>query len=92
MNKCVYKKSMSEDEYNKKIENLANQIIQDQTSVDEQDPQKLQKYIDYVKTNYQLESEPATQLVNEAFLYLKLKESKDADPIKDGDQFGAGFS
>ena len=83
---------MSEDEYNKKIENLANQIIQDQTSVDEQDPQKLQKYIDYVKTNYQLESEPATQLVNEAFLYLKLKESKDADPIKDGDQFGAGFS
>ncbi len=85
-------KSMSEDEYNKKIENLANQIIQDQTSVDEQDPQKLQKYIDYVKTNYQLESEPAIQLVNEAFLYLKLKESKDVDPIKDGDQFGAGFS
>lgn len=83
---------MSEDEYNKKIENLANQIIQDQTSVDEQDPQKLQKYIDYVKTNYQLESEPAIQLVNEAFLYLKLKESKDVDPIKDGDQFGAGFS
>jgi hypothetical protein len=85
-------KSMSEDEYNKKIENLANQITQDQTSVDEQDPQKLQKYIDYVKTNYQLEGELATQLVNEAFLYLKLKESKDADPIKDGDQFGAGFS
>lgn len=88
---CI-QKSMSEDEYNKKIENLANQITQDQTSVDEQDPQKLQKYIDYVKANFQLEGEPATQLVNEAFLYLKLKESKDADPIKDGDQFGAGFS
>ena len=83
---------MSEDEYNKKIETIANQIIQDKTSVDEQDPQKLQKYYDYVKTNYNLEGEQAAQLVNEAFLYLKLKESKDADPIKDGDQFGAGFS
>jgi len=39
-----------------------------------------------------LEGEPTTQLVNEAFLYLKLKESTDADPIKNGDQFGAGFS
>ncbi len=83
---------MSEDEYNQRIENLANQITQDKTSTDEQDKQKLQKYYDYVKTNYQLEDEPAAQLVNEAFLYLKLKESKDADPIKDGDQFGAGFS
>lgn len=83
---------MSEDEYNQKIENLANQIIQDKTSVDEQDPQKLQRYYDYVKTNYNLEGEQAVQLVNEAFLYLKLKESQDGDPIKEGDQFGAGFS
>ncbi len=72
---------MSEDEHNQRIETLANQIIQDKTSVDEQDPQKLQKYYDYVKANYQLEGELAAQLVNEAFLYLKLKES-----------FGAGFS
>jgi len=46
---------MNEDEYNQRIETLANQIIQDQTPIDEQDPQKLQKYYDYVKTNYQLE-------------------------------------
>lgn len=83
---------MSEDEYNQKIENLANQIIQDKISVDEQDPQKLQRYYDYVKTNYNLEGEQAVHLVNEAFLYLKLKESQDGDPIKEGDQFGAGFS
>ena len=92
MNKWIIQKSMSEDEHNQRIETIANQIIQDKTSLDEQDPQKLQKYYDYVKTNYQLEGEPAMQLVNEAFLYLKLKESKDADPIKEGDQFGAGFS
>ena len=83
---------MSEDDYNKKIETIANQILQDKTSLDEQDPQKLQKYYDYAKTNYNMESEQSTQLVNEAFLYLKLKESKDVDPIKEGDQFGAGFS
>jgi hypothetical protein len=83
---------MNEDEYNQRIETLANQIIQDQTPIDEQDTQKLQKYYDYVKTNFQLEGEPASQLVNEAFLYLKLIESKDVDPIKDGNQFGAGFS
>lgn len=83
---------MSEDDYNNKIENIANQILQDKTSLDEQDPQKLQKYYDYAKTNFNMEGEPAEQLVNEAFLYLKLKESKDVDPIKEGDQFGAGFS
>jgi len=83
---------MNEDEYNLRIETLSKQIVQDHTPIDEQDPQKLQKYHDYVKTNFQLEGEPATQLVNEAFLYLKLKVSEDADPIKDGDQFGAGFS
>ena len=83
---------MNEDEYNQRIETLSNKIIQDQTPIDEQDPQKLQKYYDYVKTNFQLEDELATELVNEAFLYLKLKNSKDFDPIKDGDQFGAGFS
>ena len=83
---------MSEDDYNKKIETIANQILHDKTSLDEQDPQKLQKYYDYAKTNYNMESEQSTQLVNEAFLYLKLKESKDVDPIKEGDQFGAGFS
>ena len=83
---------MSEEEYNAKIEKIAEQILIDKTSIDEQDPKKLQKYYDFVKTNFNLEGESASQLVNEAFLYLKLKNSKDVDPIKEGDQFGAGFS
>jgi hypothetical protein len=32
------------------------------------------------------------QIVNEAFLYLKLKGADSADPLQHGDQFGAGFS
>ena len=83
---------MSEEEYNSRIEKIAEEITKNETSLDEQNPQKLQKYFDFVKTNYDLEGESASQIVNEAFLYLKLKNSKDVDPIKEGDQFGAGFS
>ncbi len=83
---------MSEEEYNSRIEKIAEEITKNETSLDEQNPQKLQKYYDFVKTNYNLEGESASQIVNEAFLYLKLKNSKDVDPIKEGDQFGAGFS
>ena len=83
---------MSEEEYNSRIEKIAEQITMDETSLDEQDPKKLQRYYDFVKTNYNLEGESASQIVNESFLYLKLKSSKDVDPIKEGDQFGAGFS
>lgn len=83
---------MSEEEYNSRIEKIAEQIIKDETSLDEQDPKKLQRYYDFVKTNYNLEGEKASQIVNESFLYLKLKSSKDEDLIKKGDQFGAGFS
>lgn len=83
---------MSEEEYNSRIEKIAEQITNEKTSLDEQNPEKLQRYYDFVKSNYNLEGEAATQIVNEAFLYLKLKNSKDVDPIKEGDQFGAGFS
>ena len=83
---------MNDSEYNSKIEKISSLIIQDNISIDEQDPKKLQKYYDFVKTNFNLEGEEAIQLVNEAFLYLKLKNSGDVDPLQDGDKFGAGFS
>ena len=83
---------MSDSEYNSKIEKIAALIIQDKISIDEQDPKKLQKYYDFVKTNFNLEGDEAVQIVNEAFLYLKLKNSSDVDPLQEGDKFGAGFS
>jgi major membrane immunogen (membrane-anchored lipoprotein) len=70
---------MSEGEYNSRIEKIAEQIRKDEISLDEQDPKKLQRYYDFIKTNYNLEGESASQLV-------------DVDPIKEGDHFGAGFS
>ena len=82
---------MSDSDHDSQVENIAAQIISDKISLDEQNPKKLQKYYDYVKTNYDLKGDDAILLVNEAFLYLKLKNT-DFDPLQEGDQFGAGFS
>jgi len=32
------------------------------------------------------------EIVNEAFLYIAMKNAKDIDPLTKGDEFGAGFS
>ena len=82
---------MSNSDYNSQIEKIALQIISDKTSLDEQDPQTLEKYYDYARSHFNLQEDLAIQLVNEAFLYLKLK-STDFDPLQEGDKFGAGFS
>jgi hypothetical protein len=82
---------MSNSNHDSQVENIAAQIISDKVSLDEQNPKTLQKYYDYVKTNYNLKGDDAILLVNEAFLYLKLK-SADFDPLQEGDKFGAGFS
>ena len=82
---------MSDSDHDSQIENIASQILSDNISLDEQNPEKLQKYYDYVKTNFHLKGDEAVLLVNEAFLYLKLKNT-DFDPLQEGDQFGAGFS
>ena len=82
---------MNNSDHDSQIENIASQIISDKISLDEQNPKTLQKYYDYVKTNFQLTGDDVILLVNEAFLYLKWK-SADFDPLQEGDQFGAGFS
>ena len=82
---------MSNSDRDSQIENIASQIVSDKVSLDEQNPKTLQKYYDYVKTNFHLKGDDVILLVNEAFLYLKLK-SADFDPLQEGDQFGAGFS
>ena len=83
---------LSDSDYYSQIEKVAALVISDRISVDEQDPQKLKKYHDYVKNEFHLKDEDAAQLVNEVFLYLKLKSSDSIDPLQYGDQFGAGFS
>jgi len=73
---------MEEAEHNSRIEKIAEMILSDNISLDEQEQNK----------NYGLEQDAASELVNEAFLYLKLKQAPDIDPLTKGDEFGAGFS
>ena len=80
------------DEYNSQIEHIATLIEKDKMPFDEQDEGMLQKYYDFVKSNFHHDDEKTKQLVNEAFLYLQLKNAKDFDPLQKGDEFGAGFS
>ena len=83
---------MDEADHNSRIEKIAEMILSDNISLDEQEQNKLKKYHDFAKQNYGLEQHAASELVNEAFLYLKLKQSPDIDPLTKGDEFGAGFS
>lgn len=83
---------MLNEEYNARIEKIAEIITQDRTPLDEQNESKLKRYHDFVKERFNIEGEAAFQLVNEAFLYLKLKNADAIDPLQHGDQFGAGFS
>ena len=83
---------MEKSIHNLRIEKIAEMITSDNTSIDEQDQNKLKKYHNFAKENYGLGDDDAAELVNEALLYMKLKEGIDIDPLTKGDQFGAGFS
>ena len=83
---------MNEAEHNSRIEKIAEVILSDNISLDEQKQNKLKKYHDLAKQNYGLDQDEESELVIEAFLYLKLKQAPDIDPLTKGDEFGAGFS
>ena len=83
---------MEEKQHNAQIEKIATLLTDDNVSVDEQDPQKLQKYKDQTVSDCNINEDEAIKIVYEALLYLKLKNSSGVDPIQKGDQFGAGFS
>ena len=83
---------MEKSDHDLRIEKIAEMITFDNGSIDEQNQNKLKKYHNFAKENYGLDDDAAAELVNEAFLYLNLKEGVDIDPLTKGDQFGAGFS
>jgi hypothetical protein len=83
---------MNEDQQNSQIEKIANMMLKDNLSIDEQDPNKLQKYTEQTISDCGMGGDDALKLAYEALLYLKLKSSEGSDPIQKGDQFGAGFS
>lgn len=78
--------------HEEQIEEISSMILKDGVSPDEQDPEKLSRYMTHAKERYGLPDDGAAELVNEALIYLKLKSGKDFDPLKFGSKFGSGFS
>ncbi len=83
---------MDDDQQNSEIEKIANLMLHDDISPDEQDVDKLEKYKNQIKEDCGLDDENALKMVYEALLYRKLKNSDSSDVLEKGNEFGAGFS
>ena len=83
---------MDETKQNSEIEKIANLMLHDNISFDEQDVVKLEKYKNLVKSDCNLDDEDAMKVVYETLLYRKLKNSDSSDVLEKGTDFGAGFS
>lgn len=83
---------MDEIQQNSEIEKIANLMVHDNISPDEQDVLKLEKYKNQIKEDCNLDDEKAMNLVYETLLFRKLKNSDSGDVIEKGNEFGAGFS
>ena len=83
---------MNEEKQNLEIEKIANIMVHDNISLDEQDLAKLEKYKDQIKSDCDVDDEEAMKLVYETLLFRKLKSSDSSDMLEKGTDFGAGFS
>ena len=83
---------MDDEKINLEIEKIANLMVHDDISADEQDVVKLEKYRDQIKIDCDLNDEEAMKIVYETLVYRKLKSSDSSDMLEKGTDFGAGFS
>ncbi|MCA9826960.1 MAG: hypothetical protein KC444_00970 [Nitrosopumilus sp.] len=83
---------MDDNQQNSEIEKIANLMVHDDVSFDEQNVTKLEKYKNLIKKDCGLDDEDAMKLVFETLLYRKLKSSDSGDLLEKGTDFGAGFS
>ena len=83
---------MDDNQQNSEIEKIANLMIHDNLSPDEQDVTKLEKYKNQIKQDCDLDDDQAMKLVYETLLFRKLKSTDSGDLLEKGNDFGAGFS
>ncbi len=83
---------MDDDQQNSEIEKIANLMVHDNLSLDEEDVTKLEKYKNQIKEDCNLDDESAMKMVYETLLFRKLKNSDPEDILEKGNEFGAGFS
>jgi hypothetical protein len=83
---------MDGEKQNLEIEKIANLMVHDDISSDEQDITKLEKYKNQIKIDCDVNDEEAMNIVYETLIYRKLKSSDSSDMLEKGTDFGAGFS
>lgn len=83
---------MDDTQRNLEIEKIANLMVHDELSFDEQDEAKLAKYKDQIKTDCSVDDKEAMKIVYETLLFRKMKNSDSNDFLEKGNEFGAGFS
>ncbi len=83
---------MDDSERNSFVLKIVRLLESDNVSNDEHDPKILEKYYNFASNELGTENLNAKEIVNEAFLYLKMQNTTDIDPVKEGDRFAAGFS
>ena len=80
---------MDDNFRNECIDKIASKISDEKISADEPSPENL-VYLQKFAITLGVDISNTEEIVNEAFLYIAMKNAKDIDPL--GDEFGAGFS
>ena len=76
---------------NQCIEKIALKITEENISVDNPSSETMD-YLQKFAISLGVDVSNTEEVVNEAFLYIAMKDAKDIDPLTKGDEFGAGFS
>ena len=82
---------MDDNFRNECIDKIALKISDEKISADEPSPENL-VYLQKFAITLGVDISNTEEIVNEAFLYIAMKNAKDIDPLTKGDEFGAGFS
>ena len=82
---------MDDNFRNECIDKIASKISDEKISVDEPSPENL-VYLQKFAITLGVDISNTEEIVNDAFLYIAMKNAKDIDPLTKGDEFGAGFS
>jgi|TARA_B110000014_G_scaffold192109_1_gene140917 hypothetical protein len=76
---------------NQCIEKLVLKITAEDISTGETSLEEVE-YLQKFAISLGVDISNTEEVVNEAFLYIAMKNAKDIDPLTKGDEFGAGFS
>ena len=82
---------MDDDFRNQCIEKIALKITDKNIPSDETSTEQIE-YLQKFAISLGIDISNTEEVVNEAFLYIAMKNAKDIDPLTKGDEFGAGFS